>query len=112
VPFRPVLFLGVKSHVGSSSYVNTDIIRDYRRDVFIPNIENCRVIRRKLDSPIALLMNNCSAHLRADLIEMLSSHNIKITTFPLYRSAIFQMLDRVFFGLFLGRLRQAHASYL
>jgi hypothetical protein len=95
----------LKIRVNSSSYVNADIFRDYIRDYFIPHVENHRTIHGKQGSPAVLLMDNCSAHLRDDIIEMLSLHRIKIITFPPHTSGIFQMLDRVLFGVFKTAMR-------
>jgi hypothetical protein len=88
-----------KIRINSSSYVNADIFYDYIRDVFIPHVENCWVIRDRQGSPAVLLMDNCSVHLRSDIIEVLSAHNVKAITFPLHTSGIFQMLDHVLFGM-------------
>jgi hypothetical protein len=43
-------------------------------------------------------MDNCSAHINATAIELLSEHHVKLITFPAHSSGIFQMLDLVFFG--------------
>jgi hypothetical protein len=80
--------------------VNADIFSDYMRDVSIPHVENCWAIGGLQSFAAVLLMDNCSAHLRADIKEILSAHNIKIITFPPHTSGIFQTLDCVFFGVF------------
>jgi hypothetical protein len=86
--------------LNSNWYVNADIFDKYTRDVFIPHVENCWVIRGGQGSGAVLLMDNYSAHLRSDIIEMLSAHNITAITFPPYTSGTFQMPDHVLFGVF------------
>jgi hypothetical protein len=46
------------------------------------------------------LIDNCSAHLKPETIQLLSENLVKIITFPPHTSGIFQMLDLVFFGVF------------
>jgi hypothetical protein len=90
--------LDIEIRLNSSSYANADIFCDYIRDVFIPHVENFRVIRGRQSSAAVLLMDNWSPHFRSDIIEMLSAHNVKVLTFPPHISGIFQMLDHALFG--------------
>jgi hypothetical protein len=53
-----------------------------------------------IDTLGVLLMDNCSAYIAPATVQLLSDHRVKAITVPPHKSAIFQMLDLVFFGLF------------
>jgi hypothetical protein len=70
------------------------------RNVLILQIEEFRETNAMPNSPAILFLDNCSNHLIGSVIDLLSAHNVKIIPFPAHSSAIFQMLDLVFFGVF------------
>jgi hypothetical protein len=45
--------------------------------------------------PAVLLCDNCSSHIDDEIMQLLVSHNIKLLTFPLQPSDMFQPLDLV-----------------
>jgi hypothetical protein len=92
--------IDLKVHVGRSAYVDAHIFYDYLRDVLIPRIEDFREANNLPESPAILFMDNCSTHLADQIVQLLTTHKIKVITFPPHSSGIFQMLDLVFFGVF------------
>jgi hypothetical protein len=87
-------------HLGTSAYVNAAVFYSYLDEVLIRRIEDFREANGLPESPAVLFMDNCSSHLTREVIDLLSSHKVKIITFPPHSSGIFQMLDLVFFGVF------------
>jgi hypothetical protein len=45
-------------------------------------------------------MDNCRAHLKANMVRLLMENNVKVITFSPHTSDIFQLLDLVFFSAF------------
>jgi hypothetical protein len=92
--------LDLKVHIGKSAYVDADDFHGYLCDILLPKIEEFRQMSEMIDAPAVLLMDNCLAHVAPATIQFLSDHRVKAITFRPCTSAIFQMLDLVFFGVF------------
>jgi hypothetical protein len=89
-----------KVHIGRSGYVDVEFVHDHLCDVFIPLIKDCQQINEVADAPAVLLMDNCSAHLRPDTIQLLFDNIMKIVIFILDTSEISEIFDLVFFDMF------------
>ena len=45
------------------------------------------------------IFDNCSYHIDEELLQILTNHRILVITYPLHTSHLFQVLDRLLFGV-------------
>jgi hypothetical protein len=67
----------LRVHVGGSASLDPSIFERYLCDVFIPEMERCRSTHARYDSPVVLFIDNCSGHLSAETMQLLSEHKVK-----------------------------------
>jgi hypothetical protein len=84
---------------GIDAGMNLKVYIGNLHDILITKIEEFRSMSEGIDTPAVLPMDNCSAHLAQATIQLLSDRQ-KPITFPPHTSAILQMLDLAFFGVF------------
>jgi hypothetical protein len=84
----------------SKPYVSSKLFYKYLTKVFLPYIEELRTNREFADKVAILLMDNCSVHVSADVISVLTEHRVKVITWPPHTTHIFQVLDLSLFGVF------------
>jgi hypothetical protein len=78
-----------KVHIGCSGYVDVENFHDHLCDIFIPLSKNYQQIKEIANALAVLLMENRSAHLRPDTIQLLFDNRMKIIIFILNTSEIF-----------------------
>jgi hypothetical protein len=81
-----------------SPYVTKEIFLEYVREVFLPTVEQKRLLPGCHGKPAILFCDNCTCHCSADVLQDLSSHGILLITYPPHSSHIFQVLDVLLFG--------------
>jgi hypothetical protein len=81
-------------------YVNSDLFHEYISTVLLPYIDELRTNDEFTDKEAVLLMDNCSVHVRSDILQILADHHVKVITFPPHTTHIFQSLDLSLFGTF------------
>ena len=94
-----------------SSFATKKIISDYINDVFLNYIENLRKNEIYSDKPAVLLCDNCSAHFDQEMINNLSSKNVRIITIPPHSSHLFQPLDLITFSVSKNEIRSVTSRY-
>ena len=92
--------------VEQSPYVTKEIFKQHILNNFIPQVESDRNLEGCDKKPAILFIDNCSSHLDRDLLKKLAKHLILVITYPPHTSAIFQVLDRLIFGILKVRKRQ------
>ena len=92
--------------VEQSPYVTKEIFKQHILNNFIPQVESDRNLEGCDKKPAILFIDNCSSHLDRDLLKQLAKHLILVITYPPHTSAIFQVLDRLIFGILKVRKRQ------
>jgi hypothetical protein len=73
----------LKVHARRSCDVDAKILHSYLRGVLIPMIEDYQEAKDIPDAFAVLLMDNCSAHLKHDTIQLLSVNKVKNVAFQL-----------------------------
>jgi hypothetical protein len=84
---------------GDKPYTNAALFAEYVSTVFLPHIAKIRSDPRFTDKEAVLLIGNCSLHLREDILQTLADYYVKVVTFPLHTTNIFQCLDLGLFGV-------------
>jgi hypothetical protein len=74
-------------------YVNADLFENSVRTVFLPHLAIARIMQNVRNEEAVLLMDNCSPHLTPAVIDLLSEARVRIVTFALHTTQIFQALD-------------------
>jgi hypothetical protein len=86
-------------------YINAGIFPDSIRTMFLPHIDMLRDLAHFVQEPAVLLMDNCSAHVRDDVIRILNEAAVRLITFAPHTIQIFQLLDLTLFGVLKRRPR-------
>jgi hypothetical protein len=86
-------------------YINAGIFLDDIRTIFLPYIDMLRGLAVFAQEPAVLLMAHCSAHVRDDVIRILTEANVRIITSAPHTTQIFQVLDLTLFGVLKRRPR-------
>jgi hypothetical protein len=80
-----------------SSYLNTELLLEYVRGVFLPAVENNRKLPGYRGNLAKLFCDNCSCHCSDEILRELASHGIFLIAYPPHSSHIFQVLDVLLF---------------
>jgi hypothetical protein len=96
-PIRKNIDLSLE--IRASPYVDADIFRRYIHDVFIPIVESERNGMAGQENPAILFFDNCRAHCQKELLAELARLWVIVITYPPHTSGIFQVLDRLVFGV-------------
>jgi hypothetical protein len=80
-------------------YMNAALFAEYVSAVFLSDIAKIRSDPRFTDKEAVLLMDNCSLHLREDILQTLADYHVKVVAFPLHTTKIFQWLDLSLVGV-------------
>jgi hypothetical protein len=81
-------------------YITATLFQQYATSVLILFIERLRTNQEFRGKSAILLMDNCSIHLKLEILATLREHNVKMITFPPHTTQIFQTLDLCRFGVF------------
>jgi hypothetical protein len=81
-------------------YMNSQLFAEYLSTVLLPYIDERRPDEEFADQEAVLLMDNCSILIRAETLQTLADHRVKVITFPLHTIHIFQCLDLSLLGNF------------
>ena len=87
-------------------YVTKQVFKQHLLDHFIPQVESDRYSPGCEGKPAILFFDNCSSHIDDELLQELATHLILVITYPPHTSGIFQVLDRLIFGVLKVRKRQ------
>jgi hypothetical protein len=87
------------------SYVNAEIFLNYTRTVFLPYLVGLRGLVKFATEDEVLMMDNCTAHAAHDVIRLLTGARVLAITFASSTTEIFQVLDRMLFGVLKRRPR-------
>jgi hypothetical protein len=79
-------------------YVNADLFENDVRTIFLPHLTITRIMRNVRNEEAVRLMDNCSPHLAAVVIDLLCEARVWIVTFAPNTTQIFQVLDLILFG--------------
>jgi hypothetical protein len=82
----------------SKPYVSAVLFLEYVNNVFIPYLNELRESKQMNACEAVLLIDNCSPHVSDDVIAILTNVRVRIITFALNTTHVFQMLDVVLFG--------------
>ena len=85
--------------IRTSSYMTKEIFNEHIVNRFIPQVESDRNLQGCEEKPAILFFDNCSSHIDENLFKLLANHNILVITYPPHTSHIFQVLDRLLFGV-------------
>ena len=94
-----------------NSFVTIEIFSDYINEVFLPYVEQLRQNQLYAGKTTVLLCGNCSPHIDAALLQQLAMKKVRIVTFPLHSSHLFQPLDLVIFGAYKYYLKIVTTKY-
>ena len=94
-----------------NSFVTIEIFSDYINEVFLPYVEQLRQNQLYAGKTTVLLCGNCSPHIDAALLQQLAMKKVRIVTFPLHSSHLFQPLDLVIFGAYKYYLKIVTTQY-
>jgi hypothetical protein len=81
------------------------LFQQYETTVLILFINRVRTNDQLAGKPVILLMDNCSLQARPEVIKMLREHDVKVITFPLHTTQVFQALDLSLFGVLKRKLQ-------
>jgi hypothetical protein len=62
-------------------HVNAELFEDYLRSVFLPHSKITRIMKDLREEDAVLLMDNCSPHITAGVIELLSTARVRVVAF-------------------------------
>jgi hypothetical protein len=80
-------------------YINAGIFLDDIRTIFLPYIDMLRGLAVFAEEPAVLLMDNCSAYVRDDVIRILTKASVRVITCAPHTTHIFQVLDLTLFDV-------------
>jgi hypothetical protein len=81
------------------------LFQQYVATVLISFIDRVRTNDQLAGKPAILLMDNCSIHMRPEILKMLREHDVKVITFPLHTTQVFQTFDLSLFGVLKRKLQ-------
>jgi hypothetical protein len=84
--------------------INAEILLDYIRTVFLPNLAKLRTLDAFTEETGVLLMDNSPSHVTDDIIAVLTEPRVRVITFTPQTTQIFQVLDVALFGVLKRRL--------
>jgi transposase len=87
----------------AKAYINGAIFANYIRGVFLPHLLRVRIQENLLDEDAVLLMDNCPAHVKDEVLGLLNQARVRIVTFAPHTTHLFQILDLALFGMFKRR---------
>jgi hypothetical protein len=93
-----------------TSSVTRPIFTEYVTSVILPSFAATRESLHLQDFTGVLLCDNCSSHIDEDIKQLLADNNIRLVTFPLHTSYLFQLLDFVTFAAFKCEKREVHVG--
>jgi hypothetical protein len=96
-PIRKDIDLSLE--IRESPYIDGDIFRKYIHEVFVPIVNSERKGMPARDTPAILFFDNCRAHCQETLLRELARLWVIVITYPPHTSGIFQVLDRLVFGV-------------
>jgi hypothetical protein len=96
-PIRRNIDLSIE--IKDSAYVDTSTFRDYVSNRIIPHITSDRNGELPADTPAILFFDNCGSHCKDDVLESLARVWVMVITYPPHTSGIFQVLDKLIFGV-------------
>jgi hypothetical protein len=79
-------------------YINAGIFLDDIRPIFLPSIDTLRGLVVFAQQPTVLLMDDCSAYVRDDVIRIPTEGGVRVITLAPHTTQIFQVLDFTLFG--------------
>jgi hypothetical protein len=83
-----------------TNHTSAQLFAEYISTVFIPYIEELRSLKKCNGTEAILLMGNCSVHTKLETLQRLTENQVKVVTFPLHATHIFQAHDLSLFGIF------------
>jgi hypothetical protein len=86
-------------------YVNASIFLGYIRIVFLPYIATLHELAVFAQEVAVFLMDNGSAHVTDDVIQVLTEARVRVITFAPDTTQVFQVLDLTLFGVLKRRPR-------
>jgi hypothetical protein len=81
-------------------YVSAEIVAEYIRMVFIPNLNELRNLEQFADDDAIVLMDNCPSHIGDVILNLLREERVHVITWPPHTTQIFQELKASLFGVF------------
>jgi 2-methylisocitrate lyase-like PEP mutase family enzyme len=84
----------------ATPYVNAGIFAEHIRMVFIPNLNELRNLEQFADEDAVLLIDNCPSHVGDVILNLLREERVRVITWPLHTTQIFQELVASLFGVF------------
>jgi hypothetical protein len=84
--------------------INAESFHDYIQTVFLPNLAELRALHGFAEETGVLLMDNCPSHVTDEIIGLLTEARVRVITFALHTTQIFQILDVTLFGVLKQRL--------
>jgi hypothetical protein len=84
--------------------MSSQLFTEYISTVLLQYIGELRLDEEFADKEAVLLMDNCFLHMQGDTLQMLADHRVKVLTFPLHTTHIFQSLNLILFGNFKKRM--------
>jgi hypothetical protein len=85
-------------------YMSSQLFAEYISTVLLPYVYELRSNEEFADKEAVLLMANYSIHVHGDTLQRLADHRVKVLTFPLHTTHIFQSHDLSLFGNFKKRM--------
>jgi hypothetical protein len=79
--------------VRSKPYINAKFSLDYIRTVFLPNPYESLALDEFTNEDTVLLMDNCPSHVTGEVLGLLGDTRVRVTTWTLHITQIFQWLD-------------------
>jgi hypothetical protein len=76
------------------------ILKEYITNVFLRDVDTTRTSLDLGEFPVVLLCDDCSSHIDDEIKQIQASHNVRLLTFRLHSSNLFQPLDLVTFCAF------------
>jgi hypothetical protein len=85
--------------------INVEIYLGYIRTVFLPNLAEIRTLDQFAEEIGVLLMDTYASHVTDDVIHLLTEARVRVMTFALNTTQIFQVLDVTLFCVLKRRPR-------
>jgi hypothetical protein len=80
-------------------YINAEIVEEYTRIVFLPNLDELRSLEEFAVEDAILLMDNCLSHVGEMILNLLCDAKVRVIIWHPHTTQIFQELDISFFGV-------------
>lgn len=87
-----------------NGWMTAEIFKFWARDVFVPEIENRRLIHRAPGQRVLLLVDGHASRANSEALEYLQAHNIDVVTPVAHSSHVCQPLDLRFLAVFKSQL--------